>query len=225
MYDIKYNKIKLAISTKCISTQFKIHSEYWIKYAKNSIVSLSNKLRPKLKISLVLCHRNILRFTKSKTMFQYKLRNGDIINSLFHFPNHFSIQEQWINLSGEVDWAEPGDHQLRQHHVGHAHHLPVRHHGGLDPYHVLGEKIIYYNLVYFAISDQFHQLLLFHFFSVVFFLMIYRLIVFCAFPYKKLVDVLATLAKKQRTPKVSQIVSFSLEFQIHLEVANIFVLS
>ena len=85
MYDIKCIKIKLAISTKCINTQFKMHSEHWIKYAKNFIVSLSNKLRPKLKISLVLCHRNILRFTKSKTMFQYKLRNGDIINSLFFF--------------------------------------------------------------------------------------------------------------------------------------------
>ena len=73
MYDIKSikcNKIKLVISTKCISTQLKMHSEHWIKNAKNSIVSLSNKLRPKLKILLVLCHRNILRFTKSKTMYR-----------------------------------------------------------------------------------------------------------------------------------------------------------
>ena len=31
MYDIKCIKIKLAISTKCISTQFKMHSEHWIK--------------------------------------------------------------------------------------------------------------------------------------------------------------------------------------------------
>ena len=123
-----------------------------------------------------------------------------------------------------MDWAEPGNHQLRQHHAGHAHHLPVRHHGGLDPYHVLGEEINYYNLVYSAILDQLHHLLLFHFFSF-YFLMIYCRIVFCAFPYKKLVDVLATLAKKQRTPKVSQIVYFSLEFQIQLEEANIFVLS
>ena len=48
-------------------------------------------------------------------------------------------KEQRVDLPGEVDGSEPGDHQLRQHHARHAHHLPVRHHGGVDTHHVLGE--------------------------------------------------------------------------------------
>ena len=82
-------------------------------------------------------------------------------------------KEQRVDLPGEVDGPEPGDHQLRQHHAGHAHHLPVRHHGGLDPYHVLGEKINYllgFQLGIFSIIGPITPLTFFFLFV---FLMIY----------------------------------------------------
>ena len=67
-------------------------------------------------------------------------------------------KEQRVDLPGEVDGPEPGDHQLRQHHAGHAHHLPVRHHGGMDTHHVLGEEK---NLEHFEGSRKY--IALFHF--------------------------------------------------------------
>ena len=48
-------------------------------------------------------------------------------------------QGQRVSLLGKLGRAKPGDHQLRQHRLGHAHSLPVRHHGGLDPHPLLGE--------------------------------------------------------------------------------------
>ena len=51
---------------------------------------------------------------------------------------HPPCQGEWVSLLGELGGTKPGDHQLRQHCPRHAHRLPVRHHGGLDPYPLLG---------------------------------------------------------------------------------------
>ena len=47
-------------------------------------------------------------------------------------------QGQRVSLLGELGGSQPGHHQLRQHRPCHAHRLPVRHHGGLDPDPLLG---------------------------------------------------------------------------------------
>ena len=73
--------------------------------------------------------------------------------SPLHQDGHLDppCQGQRVSLLGELGGSQPGHHQLRQHRPCHAHSLPVRHHGGLDPYPLLGAFFFIFSPIFILV--------------------------------------------------------------------------